>query len=100
MQLNSTVAKSDNISTHNMLIGGEWVPALSGKTLEIENPADGSIIAHVPDADEKDVDRAVRAAENGFKEWGRMTGVERATVLTRAAEILRDRLDDFIDVEV
>ncbi|OXH84697.1 hypothetical protein CA830_30990, partial [Burkholderia multivorans] len=42
-----------------MLIGGEWSDAASGRTIEVVNPADGSTIARVPEADEHDVQRAV-----------------------------------------
>src|SRR5271169_2996383 len=43
---------------HN-LIGGKWVPAVSGKTFEVFNPADAAVIARVPDSDREDINRAV-----------------------------------------
>ncbi|GAA1003397.1 hypothetical protein Aple_003510 [Acrocarpospora pleiomorpha] len=45
-----------------MLIGGEWVGALSGKTFPVYGPADGRVIVEVPAGDAADVDRAVAAA--------------------------------------
>ena len=45
-----------------MLIGGQWVPALSGKTFETRNPANGDLLALVPEAGPEDIDRAVAAA--------------------------------------
>lgn len=53
--------KSDEIREYKMLIGGDWVEARSGKTFESVNPYTGRVWARAPEADEDDVDRAVRA---------------------------------------
>ena len=45
-----------------MLIGAEWRDAASGRQLDVVNPADGTVLAHVPEADEHDVQQAVAAA--------------------------------------
>ncbi|MBL6957833.1 MAG: aldehyde dehydrogenase [Rhodospirillales bacterium] len=89
-----------DIPTQNMFIGNEWVPAASGKTLDVENPANGGIIARVPEAGVEDVEKAVAAAEEGFREWGGLSGVERAVILSRAAAVLGERLNDFVETEV
>ena len=46
----------------NLLIDGKLVPAASGKTFAVYDPATGTVIANVPEADKEDVDRAVAAA--------------------------------------
>ena len=51
---------------HN-LIDGEWVPAASGQLFDVFNPADGSVIARVPDSDTEDIRRAVAAARRAFE---------------------------------
>src|ERR1700722_2331804 len=81
-------AVSDDIRlARKMLIGGEWVGALSGRTLPMYDPADGRLIAEVPDGDAADVDRAVAAARAAFApagRWRSMTPQERgAAVWTR-----------------
>ncbi|WP_258933124.1 aldehyde dehydrogenase family protein [Nesterenkonia pannonica] len=48
------------------LIGGEWVPASSGETIEVINPANGNVIATIPRSDAADVDLAVQAAEKAL----------------------------------
>jgi hypothetical protein len=53
-----------------MLIDGELVPAASGKTFAVYNPASGAIIANVPAADKADVDLAVAAARRAFDAAG------------------------------
>lgn len=45
-----------------LLIGGEWVDAASGKTFDTLNPATEEVLAHVAHGEDADVDRAVRAA--------------------------------------
>jgi acyl-CoA reductase-like NAD-dependent aldehyde dehydrogenase len=72
---------------YEMLIGGAWTGACSGKTFESVNPYTGREWARVPEADEEDVDRAVRAAREAFDDgpWGKMTGTERARLMRRLA---------------
>ncbi|WP_294923765.1 NAD-dependent succinate-semialdehyde dehydrogenase [uncultured Paracoccus sp.] len=76
-----------------LFIGGEWVEASSGARLAVENPATGETIGWVACADVADLDRALDAAARGFAEW-RITGAfDRAALLRRAADLLRDRAE-------
>ncbi len=86
---------------YKMLIGGEWVDARSGKTFDSINPFTGQVWAVMPDADEHDVDAAVRAARFAFDEgpWGKMTGTERARLLRRFAACLADKAEDIATIE-
>ena len=58
-----------------MLIGGKWVPAASGKTFETVNPASGEAFARVAEGDREDINRAVKAARHAFEEgpWPKTT---------------------------
>ena len=49
-------------SQHKNFVGGEWVDAVEGGTMEVLNPATGETIAEVPRGTQADVDRAVEAA--------------------------------------
>ncbi|MGD0814675.1 MAG: aldehyde dehydrogenase family protein [Verrucomicrobiota bacterium] len=49
------------------LINGRWVAAASGKTFDVFNPADGSVIARVAEGDREDINRAVSAARRAFE---------------------------------
>jgi (Z)-2-((N-methylformamido)methylene)-5-hydroxybutyrolactone dehydrogenase len=93
--------KSDEVRKYRMLIGGEWVGAQSGKTFESTNPYTGRVWATAPEADEEDVDRAVKAAREAFDEgpWGTMTGTERARLMRRLAELIAENADDLAIVE-
>ena len=56
---------STTVSKHQILIGGEWVDAACGETMEVLNPATGEVIAEVPRCNAEDVDRAVAGGEEG-----------------------------------
>jgi (Z)-2-((N-methylformamido)methylene)-5-hydroxybutyrolactone dehydrogenase len=86
---------------YEMLIGGEWVGARSGKTFESINPYTGRAWATAPEAGEEDVDRAVRAAREAFDEgpWGKMTGSERARLMRRLAELIAENAESLAVVE-
>jgi aminomuconate-semialdehyde/2-hydroxymuconate-6-semialdehyde dehydrogenase len=65
------------------------------------NPADGSLIAHVTEADQELVDRAVQAARKAVRgEWGQLTSAERATRLHKVADAIESRFDCFVAAEV
>lgn len=78
-----------------LLIGGELLPAASGKTMATTSPFDGSHLAEVPIAGKQDVDRAFDAARSALPDW-RNTPLNRRVALVRQfAERLRERAGDF-----
>ena len=94
MQLIET-PKAKETREYRMLVGGEWVDALSSKTFESVNPYTGKVWATAPEAGEEDVDRAVRAAREAFDAgpWGKMTGTERARLIRRLAELIAENAE-------
>ena len=80
------------LKNYQMYINGEWVAAQSGKTFESINPSDGKPWAVVPEADEVDVDTAVKAAHRAFTEgpWSTMTATERGKLLRRLGDVLSE----------
>lgn len=85
----------------NNLIGGKWVPAVSGKTFDVFNPADASVIARVADSDREDINRAVAAARRAFESgpWRRMTPSERGKFLWRVGDAILDHADELAELE-
>jgi aldehyde dehydrogenase (NAD+) len=75
------------------LVNNEWVDALSGKTYEVLDPSKNEPIAEVALADEKDVDRAVKAAREAFDRgtWSELNGDERAEYMLKVADLMRKR---------
>jgi aminomuconate-semialdehyde/2-hydroxymuconate-6-semialdehyde dehydrogenase len=64
------------------------------------NPADGSVIAQVAEADQSLVDDAVMAARKAFRVWGQLSIRERAARLHRVADAIASRFDCFVAAEV
>jgi phenylacetaldehyde dehydrogenase len=79
----STAASEFLSHPHKLLIDDEWVGAASGKTFPVYNPATGTVLTNVAEADKEDVERAVRAARRAFDEgpWRKMTASERGRLL-------------------
>jgi phenylacetaldehyde dehydrogenase len=86
---------------HRMLIDGRFVPAASGKTFPVYNPATGEVIARVPEAETEDVDRAVSAARRAFDDgpWSKMSTSERGKLIWKVADLLEANLDEFAEIE-
>lgn len=92
---------SDTTTTQELLIGGARRPARSGATFEVDEPATGRPMATVAQAGTADVDDALVAATRAFEEgaWPRMPAAQRGRVLLRAAQLLRERSEEFATVE-
>lgn len=84
-----------------MLIDGRWLDSQSGQTLDVYNPADGSVIAKIPAGDKQDVDLAVRAARRAFDDgaWAAVTPSDRAKMLWRIADLIESRKEEFAELE-
>jgi phenylacetaldehyde dehydrogenase len=84
-----------------LLIDGKLVEAASGKTFPVYNPATGAILMQVPEADNADVDRAVKAARKAFDEgpWSKVSPSERGKLLWKLAELLEKHSDEFAEIE-
>ncbi|MBV8559755.1 MAG: aldehyde dehydrogenase family protein, partial [Acidimicrobiia bacterium] len=82
-----------------LYIGGEWVAPVSGKTIEVINPATEEVVGVVPEASEADVDRAVEAARTAFDEgpWPQTTPAERAAVLRALSQGIQARSQEFAE---
>jgi len=85
----------------NLLINDQWVPAASGKTFPVYNPATGTVLVEVAEADKEDVDRAVAAARRAFDEgpWRKMTASQRGKLLWKLAGLIEDHLEQFAELE-
>jgi phenylacetaldehyde dehydrogenase len=83
------------------LIDGRWVPAASGKSFDVYNPADGSVITRVPDSDKEDINRAVAAARRAFESgpWRRMTPSERGKLVWRIGDLILEHADELAELE-
>lgn len=84
-----------------LLIGGKWMPAKSGKTFETINPANEEVLALVAEGDKADVDEAVKAARKAFEasKWSTMGPHERARYLFRIGDVLDRHAEELAELE-
>ncbi len=81
--------------SHLQLIGGQWVDARDGGTWDLVDPATEEIIETLPYGGADDAGAAIDAASAAFPEWAAKTPFDRAAVLTRAAELITERADEY-----
>jgi succinate-semialdehyde dehydrogenase/glutarate-semialdehyde dehydrogenase len=77
----------------HLYIDGEWLGPEGRKTGNVVNPATGDTIGTLPHASRADLDRALDAAARGFQTWRKVSPNERAKVLRKAGELIRERAD-------
>lgn len=77
-----------------MYINGEFCGAVAGRTAAVINPATEEVLAEVPYGDAGDAARALSCAAQAFEGWRRVNAWDRAAVLRRAADLMRERADD------
>ena len=83
-----------NFSPKGHYIGGKWQESIDGGTFETINPSNLDKLGDVPDATEKDIDRAVTAAKSAFEEWRRVPIAERALCLENLAQRIDDHTEE------
>ncbi len=99
----STFDPQQALSQHvlnNFYIGGEWVTPQSNRKLELFSPVTEECFLKVPEASEKDIDRAIRAAREAFDNgpWPRMTPQERSKFVLAIGEEMKKRAPLLADV--
>ncbi|WP_240907340.1 NAD-dependent succinate-semialdehyde dehydrogenase [Paludisphaera rhizosphaerae] len=76
-----------------MYIDGAWREGTGGKTLPVINPADESVVADVAWAEGDEPNQAIEAAAKAFATWKNTSAYERAKILKKTAELIRERAD-------
>ena len=88
------------IHNFKMYINGEWVDSSSGKKIQTLNPENNEVWATVPEANEKDVDKAVQSAQNAFENsWSILHPRDRAKYLRLIADQLRENAEHLGKIE-
>src|ERR1700721_2963762 len=90
-----------SVRRHKMYINGEFVESQSGEYFPVIDPSTEEILAEVPNAGEKDVNRAVAAAKAAFDSgaWPQTTAQERGRILFRLAERVRKEAAGLAELE-
>src|SRR5271156_280248 len=84
-----------------LLIGGKWVPAKSGKTFVTVNPANEEALALIAEGDKADVDEAVKAARKAFEDgkWSSISPQQRSRYLYKLADLIEKNADQLAELE-
>jgi aldehyde dehydrogenase (NAD+) len=78
------------------LIGGEWVASRTGKTFLNINPANSDdIVGEFQSSSAADIDNAVAAAAEAWKNWRLVPAPKRAEILYKTGEILTQRKEQY-----
>jgi hypothetical protein len=83
------------------LINGKWVPAKSGETFDVFNPATGELLARVAACAKEDVDLAVAAARKAFDDgpWSKMTPSTRGKIIWKIGDLILENLDELAQLD-
>lgn len=84
---------------YQLLINGAWTNGSGSDRLISYNPASGEALATFIDATNEDVDRAVEAAQEAFKTWGRTGVKDRSAILLEIADRIEAKADHFAQIE-
>ena len=85
---------------YDLYIDGKWVKPSSGKYFKTINPANEEVLAEVAHANEKDIDKAVKAARKAYTNvWSKMTGADRAKYIYRLARMMQEKARELAVIE-
>ncbi len=85
------------IPVYKNFIGGKWVPASNGKTLDVTDPETGKVVSKVAAATKHDAEAAVAAAMKAKKEIGAMPIIDRIEIIQKAAKILEENKQEVME---
>ena len=97
----SAQAARPRIHQTQCFIGGQWVPAKSGKTFDTIDPSTEEVIAQVAEGDAADIDAAVKAAREAFENgpWSRMDARDRGRLMYKLADLIEEEADELAALE-
>ncbi len=84
-----------------LLIDGKFVDSAAGKCFDVYDPSTGRVVARAAEGDQRDVDRAVRAASRAFEHgaWSRMTPMARSKLIWNIGDLITKYGDELADLE-
>lgn len=103
---NQTLEMSNKVreflkGTKKLYIDGKFVESCSSKTFETINPVTEEILATVYEAEEKDIDLAVKAARKAFDvgPWSKMSAAERAKLILKLADLIEKHQEELAQLD-
>ncbi|MDH6181797.1 succinate-semialdehyde dehydrogenase/glutarate-semialdehyde dehydrogenase [Microbacteriaceae bacterium SG_E_30_P1] len=91
------ISESDLLAKvpNRLFIGGEWVESTSGRSIDVQDPSSGTVIATIADASAEDGGRALDAAVAAQQSWASTAPRVRGEILRGAFDLLQERADEF-----
>jgi len=89
----ATATATQQQTVRRMYIDGKWTDAGDGRTLGVINPATEEVITEVAYGNRADARRALEAAGRAMPAWMKQTSWDRAKVLRKTADLMRERAD-------
>ena len=86
--------KDPSLFRQQCYIDGAWADADDGGTIDVDNPADNSVVGTVPRMGAGETRRAIEAANDAYPDWRARTGKERAAILRRWYELVIENQED------
>ena len=88
------------INDGKVLIDGEWQDSISGETLPVIDPSDGSQFGYIANCSKEDVDLAVQSAQNALEsEWSKTNSTERGRLLQKLSVLILKNEDALAEME-
>jgi len=96
MQARSALSnlKDPSLFKDKNYIDGQWVGADNGTTIDVDNPADGSVVGTVPNCGAEETKKAIEAARKAGHGWAKLTGRERSAILRKWFDLMVANADD------
>src|ERR1044071_9050130 len=86
--------KDSALFREHCLVDGQWVEADSRARINVDNPADGSVLGTVPDCGAAETKRAIAAAQAALPAWRAMLAKERSAILRKWFDLMVAHADD------
>ncbi|MEI6306006.1 MAG: aldehyde dehydrogenase family protein, partial [Deltaproteobacteria bacterium] len=86
--------KDPTLLKQNCYINGQWMPADSGATIDVTNPATGAKLGTIPRMGTDETRRAIDAANSAQPAWRAKTAKERSVILRRWFELMMANQED------
>ena len=98
----SAVVKAETTPAERfqMYVDGQWVSAEGDRTFEVRNPADRTVAGIVPDGGIPETRRAIESAHRVFPAWSRTPAKDRGVILKRIMELMAERRDAVLDLNL
>ncbi|WP_404714311.1 aldehyde dehydrogenase [Sphingomonas sp. MMS24-J13] len=99
VQERPALSKPPFANSYGNFIGGQFMPAKSGRTFDNVSPITGKTVCRIARSDKADIDAALDAAHNAAEAWGRTSPAERALILNRIADRMEANLEKLATAE-